>query len=267
MRGRVREGWRFVPRGAGLGVSAMACLFLANCASSSHVDSHWGVTPSARVVDSGEPAPKGGGVYKTGNPYVVGGRTYYPQEDPHYHAEGLASWYGDDFHGRYTANGEIFDINGITAAHPTLPMPSYVRVTNLSNGRSIIVRVNDRGPYVGNRIIDVSTRAAHLLGFYEKGTTQVRVEYVGRAPMEGSDDRILASTLRENEPAPAPSNVRLASAESIVPRLPAQPPPVRTPSYSGAAMNDVVSTTRAMSFSDTPNGGDGAGILNGRGLY
>jgi rare lipoprotein A len=85
--------------------------------------------------------------------------------------------------------------------------------------------------------------------------------------MEGSDDRILASTLRENEPAPAPSNVRLASAESIVPRLPAQPPPVRTPSYSSAAMNDVVSTTRAMSFSDTPNGGDGAGILNGRGLY
>ncbi len=83
MRGRVREGWRFVPRGAGLGVSALACLFLANCASSSHVDSHWGVSPSARVVDSDEPAPKGGGVYKTGNPYVVGGRAYYPQEDPH----------------------------------------------------------------------------------------------------------------------------------------------------------------------------------------
>jgi rare lipoprotein A len=218
-------------------------------------------------VEQGETARKGGGVYKTGNPYVVGGRTYYPQDDPHYHAEGLASWYGDDFHGRYTANGEIFDIDGITAAHPTLPMPSYVRVTNLANGRSIIVRVNDRGPYVGNRIIDVSSRAAHLLGFYEKGTTHVQVEYVGRAPMEGSDDRILAATLRENEPAPAPSNVRLASAESIMPRLPTQPPPVRNPSYGRAAMNDVAATTRAMSFADTPNGSDSAGLLNGRGLY
>src|ERR1700722_9686644 len=263
MRGPVREGWRFVP----MGLCALACLFLANCASSSHVDSHWGVSPSARVVDSDEPAPKGGGVYKTGNPYVVGGRTYYPQEDPHYHAEGLASWYGDDFHGRYTANGEIFDINGITAAHPTLPMPSYVRVTNLANGRSIIVRVNDRGPYVHNRIIDVSTRAAHLLGFYERGTTNVRVEYVGRAPLEGSDDRILAATLREDGPAPAPSNVRLASAERILPTLPAQPPPVRSASYSRAAMNDVVSTTRAMSFANTPNGTDGSALLNGRGLY
>jgi rare lipoprotein A len=250
-----------------MGLCALACLCLANCSSSNHVDSRWGVSPSERVVDPGAPAPKGGGVYKTGNPYVVGGRTYYPQEDPHYHDEGLASWYGDDFHGRYTANGEVFDIDGITAAHPTLPMPSYVRVTNLANGRSIIVRVNDRGPYVGNRVIDVSTRAAHLLGFYEKGTTRVRIEYVGRAPMEGSDDRILAATLRENEPAPAPSTVRLAAAESILPRLPAQPPPVRTPSYSSAAMNDVVSTTRSVSFAATPNGGDGAGLLNGRGLY
>ena len=143
----------------------------------------------------------------------------------HYRAEGLASWYGDDFHGRYTANGEIFDIEGITAAHPTLPMPSYVRVTNLANGRSIIVRVNDRGPYVHNRIIDVSIRAAHLLGFYERGRANVRVEYVGRAPLEGSDDRILAATLRENGPAPAPSNVRLASAERSC-RPPARPPPV-----------------------------------------
>ncbi len=127
-----------------------------------------------------------------------------------YRAEGLASWYGDDFHGRETANGEVFDRESISAAHPTLPLPSYVRVTNLANGRSLIVRVNDRGPYHGNRIIDVSKRAAHLLGFYDRGTATVRVEYVGRAPIEGSDDRILEATLRQNEPAPAPGTVRLA---------------------------------------------------------
>src|SRR5580698_5427141 len=263
MRGCISTGRRI----ASFGACAVVCLFLANCASSSRVDSRWGVSSSERVVQQGDAAPKGGGVYKTGGPYVVGGQTYYPQEDPHYRAEGLASWYGDDFHGRYTANGEVFDIEGITAAHPTLPMPSYVRVTNLANGRSIIVRVNDRGPYVHNRIIDVSTRAAHLLGFYERGTTNVRVEYVGRAPLEGSDDRILAATLRENGPAPAPSNVRLASAERILPTLPAQPPPVRSPSYRSAAMNDVVASTRAMSFANTPNGTDGSALLNGRGLY
>jgi len=95
----------------------------------------------------------------------------------------------------------------------------------------------------------------------------VRVEYVGRAPLEGSDDRILAATLREDGPAPAPSNVRLAAAERILPTLPAQPPPVRSASYSRAAMNDVVSTTRAMSFANTPNGTDGSALLNGRGLY
>jgi rare lipoprotein A len=262
MRGRVSSVWRVVS----VGVCAAACLLLANCANSSRVDSRWGVTASDRVVGPGEPVPKGGGTYRVGSPYVVGGQTYFPQDDPHYHAEGLASWYGDDFHGRYTANGEVFDTNGISAAHPTLPLPSYVRVTNLSNGRSIIVRVNDRGPYVGNRIIDVSTRAAHLLGFYDRGTVPVRVEYVGRAPLEGSDDRILEATLREHEPAPAPSNVRLASA-SMMPTLQAQPPPVRSPSYASAAMNDVAATTHAMSFAETPNGTDGTALLNGRGLY
>ena len=102
--------------------------------------------------------PKGGGVYRVGKPYMVAGREYVPQEDVNYSAVGMASWYGDDFHGRYTANGEIFDMNSISAAHPTLPLPSYVRVTNLANHRSIVVRVNDRGPYVGNRVIDLSVQ-------------------------------------------------------------------------------------------------------------
>ena len=158
---------------------------------------------------------------------------------------GLASWYGDDFHGRFTANGEIFDKDGITAAHTTLPLPSYVRVTNLTNGKSLIVRVNDRGPYAHNRLIDVSTRAAHLLGFYNRGTVPVRVEYVGRAPVEGSDDRILEATLRDHEPAPAPWNVKLAST-SIIPPFPRQPPPVeRSPLPGGAGHHRIVRSAKS----------------------
>ena len=129
-----------------------------------------------------------------------------PEEDTNYRAEGMASWYGDDFHGRLTANGEVFDMASLTAAHPTLPMPSYARVTNLSNGKSLIVRVNDRGPYHGNRLIDVSNKAAELLEFKGNGVARVRVEYVGRAPLEGSDDRQLMATLRTGTPAPSPSH-------------------------------------------------------------
>jgi rare lipoprotein A len=268
MRGPARVGWRFVP----MGLCALTCLFLANCASSNHVDSHWGVSPSERVVDQGEPAPKGGGVYKTGGPYTVGGRTYYPQDDPHYHAEGLASWYGDDFHGRYTANGEIFDLSAISAAHPTMPIPSYARVTNLDNGRSIVVRVNDRGPFVANRIIDVSVRAARLLDFYDRGTTRVRVEYVGRAPLEGSSDRILQATLRQNKPAPDPSTITLADVEG--PEFPpAPPPPSPTAIFASAApklMARDPHPASAMSYAD-PAGTSAmqgtAQFLNGRGLY
>jgi rare lipoprotein A len=107
----------------------------------------------------------------------------------------------------------------LTAAHPTLPMPSYARVTNLRNGKSVIVRVNDRGPYHGNRLIDVSNKAAELLEFKGNGVARVRVEYVGRAPLEGSDDRQLMATLRTGVPAPSPSAVRVASARAFIPEL------------------------------------------------
>jgi rare lipoprotein A len=171
------------------------------------------------VVAFGEPVPKGGGVYRVGKPYVVAGRLYVPEADTHYREDGLASWYGDDFHGRLTANGEVFDMDGLTAAHPTLPMPCYARVTNLSNGKSLIVRVNDRGPYHGNRLIDVSHKAAEMLDFKGNGVAHVRVEYVGAAPLEGSDDRLLEATLRTGTPAPAPSLVRVASARPFVPDM------------------------------------------------
>ena len=186
----------------------------------SKLDPKYGVSTSPRVVAAGEPVPKGGGTYRIGKPYTVAGRTYVPEEDVNYRAEGMASWYGDAFHGRLTANGEVFDMASLTAAHPTLPIPSYARVTNINNGKSLIVRVNDRGPYHGNRLIDVSNRAADLLEFKGHGIARVRVEYVGRAPLEGSDDRQLVATLRTGEPAPSPSMVRVASARSFVPDMP-----------------------------------------------
>src|SRR6201987_1003154 len=200
--------------------AAAICVLLANCSSSlvSQVDPKYGVSSSPRVVAFGEPVPKGGGTYRVGKPYTVAGRVYVPEEDTGYRAEGMASWYGDDFHGRLTANGEVFDMGALTAAHPTLPMPCYARVTNLSNGKSLIVRVNDRGPYHGNRVIDVSNKAAELLEFRGNGVARVRVEYVARAPLEGSDDRQLVATLRTGTPAPAPSLVRIASAHPFVPQ-------------------------------------------------
>ncbi len=131
------------------------------------------------------PTPSGkGGIYKVGNPYVIGGVTYVPREDPNYSETGIASWYGPQFHGERTANGEIFDMELVSAAHRTLPMPSLVKVTNLENGRSMVVRLNDRGPYARGRIIDLSKKAAELLGYQTAGTAMVRVEYVSRAPLE-----------------------------------------------------------------------------------
>lgn len=135
---------------------------------------------------SSKPAEVGvGGAYKIGKPYQVGGVWYYPHEDEHYDATGIASWYGPQFHGKSTANGERFDQEGLTAAHPTLPLPVLVRVTNLENGRSLVVRVNDRGPFVAGREIDLSRKAAEMLGYDRKGTAKVRVQYVGRAPLPG----------------------------------------------------------------------------------
>lgn len=120
-------------------------------------------------------ASGGAGAYKVGKPYQIKGVWYYPREDPRYSKTGIASWYGEKFDGRRTANGEIYDMNALTAAHKTLPMPVRVRVTNLDNGRSLVLRVNDRGPFVNGRIIDVSRRAAQLLGFQKQGTAKVLV--------------------------------------------------------------------------------------------
>jgi rare lipoprotein A len=136
----------------------------------------------------------------------VRGKVYYPKEDTDYRKTGLASWYGDAFHGRLTANGEIYDMTHLTAAHPTMPLPSYARVTNLENGSTVIVRVNDRGPYSHNRLIDLSKRAAEMLDYTRTGTAKVKVEYVGRAPLDGRDDEYLMASYRPGNRAPDPSD-------------------------------------------------------------
>jgi rare lipoprotein A len=211
------EHWCRLARGARLAVIAAGCLTLAHCGGPFSIDPKLGVSSSPRVVEVGDPVPKGGGTYHLGKPYTVAGVTYVPQADLNYRAEGLASFYGPEFHGRLTANGEVFDMESLSAAHPTLPIPSYVRVTNLRNHKSVIVRINDRGPYAANRIIDVSRKTAHVLGFHDTGLARVRVEYVGPASLDGSDDRLLLATLREGEPAPAPSRVMLASLKTFLP--------------------------------------------------
>lgn len=152
------------------------------------------------------------GHYKVGTPYQISGVWYYPKEDPFYDETGVASWYGSDFHGKSTANGEKYDMDGLTAAHRTLPLPSIVRVTNLSNGRSIKLRVNDRGPYARGRIIDVSRTAAKLLGFQGPGTARVRVQFESKADLRGGgEEQMGESTVGASEIRAAPLSPILSS--------------------------------------------------------
>lgn len=204
--------------------AAVLCVSVAACGSSrdaaSRVDPKLGVAASPRVVAAGQAVPKGGGRYQVGAPYKVAGKWFRPKEDPDYDAVGVASWYGSAFHGRQTANGEVFDRNALTAAHPTLPLPSYVRVTNLANSRSVVVRVNDRGPFAHRRLIDVSEQTAALLDFRRAGMARVRVEYVDRARLDGDDQAFLLASYRGPGALPTEGRpVMVAYADA----LPAQP--------------------------------------------
>ena len=138
------------------------------------------------------PVPMGGGRYHVGEPYQVAGRWFTPKEQPNYDKTGPASWYGEAFNRRMTSNGEWFDMDRLTAAHPTLPLPSYAKVTNVSNGATVVVRINDRGPFVGPRIIDLSKQSASLLGFKRQGTAKVRVQYIGPAPLNDNGTHLMA---------------------------------------------------------------------------
>ena len=186
---------------------------------------------SKRVIADGEDVPKGGGQNLVGKPYTIAGHTYYPADRPNYSAVGMASWYGADFHGRKTANGEIFDKASVTAAHPTMPLPSYARVTNLRNGASIVVRVNDRGPYHGGRVMDVSEKVAGALDFKGQGTAKVKVEYLARAGLGGSDDNKLLASLRTDGSAATldglPTQPIMVAAEPVPQRVAALAPKVQ----------------------------------------
>ncbi len=192
--------------------------------------------------------------YKVGKPYQVAGVWYYPKEDTSYDSTGIASWYGPQFDGQHTANGEVFDMNAISAAHPTLPMPVLVRVTNLENGKSLIVRVNDRGPFVNGREIDLSKRAAQLLGYVNKGTAKVRVQFVGIAPMEpGEDQTMVAATTDVDDshfyaakPQTEADQAQVASAptdsvsrKAIAPLPPVQGAPAGQTAASGGGMAPI----------------------------
>ncbi|PWW03830.1 rare lipoprotein A [Hoeflea marina] len=203
---------RWARQALGLGLLTLACASMAGCSSTSKSGSgtpsyintktkfsvaEYGVAASPRVTMS-KNVPKGGGRDMVGKPYKVRGKWYTPKEEPGYDKAGIASWYGPNFHGRLTANGEIYDQFHLSGAHPTFPLPSYARVTNKKNGHSVIVRINDRGPYSPGRIVDVSSKAAELLEMKRDGIAAVRVEYVGRAPVHGDDMSYLMASYRTN---------------------------------------------------------------------
>jgi rare lipoprotein A (peptidoglycan hydrolase) len=195
--------------------------------------------------------------YRTvGKPYQIAGAWYEPKEDPNYDQSGVASWYGDDFHGRMTANGEIFDSELISAAHPTLPLPSYVKVTNLENDRSITVRVNDRGPFRHKRLIDVSEHTARLLGFHRQGMTKVRVQYVSKAPLERDAESVLLASYTGPDMKPAaPEPVMVASTAPATAPIPA-PRPVAVAFAAESTPETTIATAAIESLTEDYSAGD-----------
>lgn len=214
---------------------------------SAFTSKEYGVAVSPRVTRNPNP-PKGGGRYLVGKPYTVRGQVYTPQANPAGYADsGKASWYGSDFHGRRTANGEIFSANALTGAHPTLPLPSYVRVTNVENGRSVVVRVNDRGPYIHGRIMDLSHRAADILGYVNKGTGSIAVSYIGPAPLNGDDTKMLLASV--NRP------TRMEQETTRFAMVEPQAQPALEPFASGEVLggNDVSISNGRINFADHQN--------------
>ncbi len=219
-----------------------------------------GCSGRATLTETGQTRHETGQArYKVGNPYVVSGVLYHPREDYAYAETGIASWYGPKFHGRLTANGEIFDMNAVSAAHKTLPLPSVVRVTHLANGRSLVIRVNDRGPFVDGRIIDLSRRAADLLGVRRSGTATVRVEILAE---ESRHLKRLAQAGRFPALSETPPTTRRVAA------LPGDPPPragspVRSPRIfvQAGAFADRARAARALSRLGVRQGAE---ILEGR---
>ncbi|MCA0358465.1 MAG: septal ring lytic transglycosylase RlpA family protein [Proteobacteria bacterium] len=235
MNQRIEQAWRIARN---LGLMALAAASLAACATPKYE-----VGRTVAVSTGGAPRPgsmvgrDGKPLRGTEKPYQIKGIWYYPHEDKDYNVTGIGSWYGEQFHNRRTSNGEVFDMDLPSAAHKTLPLPSLVEVTNLDNGRKMIVRVNDRGPFVGDRIIDLSKAAAEELGYRRQGVARVRVKYVGPAPrraIEAPRQYAQATT-----PPPAPPRTALRSFDDIQepPQRVQVLPPRREPSWSAPPIN------------------------------
>lgn len=239
--------------------------FMASCAETEFL-----AQTAKRIGVSQEEPAAAASTYKVGNPYQINGTWYYPAVDYSYEETGIASWYGSDFHGKSTANGEKYDMNTLSAAHRTLPLPSFVRVTNLENGRSVILRVNDRGPFARGRIIDVSRRGAQLLGFEGKGTARVNVSILadesraiaqqmqrGAVQVASADsplavDRLPKSSVNSESLAPPPG--AKVAAERPAPKFrPASPAPPRddTPIEAETLANPVVGTVATVAVGPT----------------
>jgi len=235
-----------------LGLMLTAAVVLAACAETRFV-----MATAKRLGDTNKPQ----GTYKIGRPYQIQGIWYYPSEDWTYDRTGIASWYGPNFHGKPTANGEVFDQWEVSAAHKTLPLPSVVRVTNLNNGRSLVVRINDRGPFKPGRIIDMSKRAAQLLGFEGQGTAQVRVQI-----LETESAALKNQATGQRRPALARSEAPIkvksvasqpVTVQSLPDASPAKPLPAKIPKIVKNPVEQMpVSTTQmyvqagAFSFKD-----------------
>ncbi|MDZ5648444.1 septal ring lytic transglycosylase RlpA family protein [Nitrospirillum sp. BR 11828] len=251
--------WRFPWTGTALAGLSLGALLMTGCAHKADQQGPAVVqkTPSPGAAAAGQPT------YKVGNPYQIGGIWYYPRADYDYDQTGIASWYGPGFHQERTANGEIFDQNELTAAHQTLPMPSLVRVTNLDNGRSIVVRINDRGPFAAGRIIDLSRRAAQLLGMEQQGTAKVRVQIladesraIAAAAMQAGGAQValnappssaapVPTTMADGSPVPkaAPRPSVTVQGQALPPAQGAAPGPSPAPSRPVQAPTTVPGTT------------------------
>ncbi len=198
--------------------------FISSCSETTYV------AHMAKQIPFPTDAPTSKGYYKIGTPYTIKNRQYYPAETFNHTEVGMASWYGPGFHGKQTANGEIFNKNDLTAAHRTLQLPSIIRVTNLKNGRSIILRVNDRGPFAHNRILDVSERAAKSLGFKKDGIAKIRMEvmpnesrYVAQAAKEKRDTTGYEVALNQNRYKHAHSVSNVNTPYNVRPELKPEP--------------------------------------------
>jgi len=212
-----------------LAALSLAGLLVTACATP---DPRFGIgKPAPAAPSSHSTLPPGKPLRGTEKPYQINGVWYYPKEDPDYDARGVGSWYGEQFHNRRTANGELFDMDLPTAAHKTLPLPSLVEVTNLDNGRKMIVRVNDRGPFIDDRIIDLSRAAAEELGYRRQGVARVRVRYVGPASRAVFQPRQIAKL---EPPSTASSAVPEAGSGVGPGNGAASPPPEAAPASSRA---------------------------------